>query len=272
MFEIAIMTGAAENPVKPVIATANRYTAVDLAACLRIAAGEAKTDDNQCPGFVSTSAAEAMATCKDVGGKLSVAERPSLQSLDVNGDAQSEFLYDFTENFSCDGAALVFSCSSLGCPVLLFEKRDGAWNTIGSLSSYDSIRAEVLAPASGSTYGALRSGCGGARPCDELWYQRWDGSAYQSDTIEVRGHVVQFANEGFWTLLRDMPVLAEPTPYAAVIDPYPQGTEVIVIGTARDAAYKYVSPCRACKNGFIDPTALRKTLWSGEPTTDFTLL
>lgn len=36
------------------------------------------------------------------------------------------------------------------------------------------------------------------------------------------------------------------------------GTEVVVIGDARGAPYKYVSPCNACRSGFMDPAALRK--------------
>jgi hypothetical protein len=33
----------------------------------------------------------------------------------------------------------------------------------------------------------------------------------------------------------------------------------VVIGNARVAPYKYVSPCNACASGFIDPGVLRKT-------------
>jgi hypothetical protein len=201
-----------------------------------------------------------MATCRDVGGTLAAAQQPSLQSLDVNGDGNPEFLYDYTANFSCNGAPSVFSCGSLGCPVLLMAKRAGTWNAIGYLRSHASIGAEVLEPEAGSAYGPVREGCGGDRPCDELWYHRWDGSAYQTSTIEVRGHVVEFGNDGLWTLLRDTPVRSEPSPAAAVLDSYPQGTEVVVIGDVPGTSYRYVSPCNACENGFVDAAVMRKTL------------
>jgi hypothetical protein len=77
--------------------------------------------------------------------------------------------------------------------------------------------------------------------------------------IDVRGNWVDIANGGLWTLVTDVGVLAAPSPDAAVLERYPKGTEVVVLGNARDGQYKYVSPCNACQNGFIDPAALRKT-------------
>ena len=43
-----------------------------------------------------------------------------------------------------------------------------------------------------------------------------------------------------------------------VLDEYPVGTAVIVIGTARDAPYSFVSPCNACRHGFIETAFLQK--------------
>jgi len=250
---------AVQSPVTPVIASATPYTAVDLAACLKIAAGDIQASESQCPGFINKSAVEPMATCKAMGGKLSATEEPSLQSLDVNGDGEPEFLYDFTANFGCDTAASVFSCGSLGCPVALVTLREGAWTVIGNLNSDHAEGVEVLAPEGEIAYSTLRGGCGGARPCDELWYYRWDGKTYQADTIEVRGHVVDFANDGLWTLVDDQPVLAEPSPDAAVLERHPKDTLVVVIGDARTTPYKFVSPCNACARGFVEAGVLRRS-------------
>lgn len=258
--EATIASEAAEvAPTPAVIATATPFSAVDLAACLEIARGQREADEEICPGFISTSASEAMAVCKDVGGALVAAPQPSMQSLDVNGDGVPEYLYDFRENFGCDGAPSVFSCGSLGCPTVLYEKRDDAWFAIGAFRGYDSLHAELMTPEGESIYGVVREGCGGERPCDELWYYRWDGSAYQRSTIEVRGHVVEFDNEGLWTLASDAPVLAEPLPDAPILDSYSQGTTVVVIGHVRDTSFKYVSPCNACERGFVDGNALQKS-------------
>lgn len=260
----SIADAAADAPIDApsttgVIATAAPHSAVDLGACLEIAHGRADADEGVCPGFISASALEASGICKDVGGTLVAAQEPSMQSLDVNGDGVPEYFYDFTENFICEGAPSVFSCGSLGCPVQLYEKRSDAWHAIGAFRSYDSLRAELLAPEGDSAYGVVREGCGGARPCDELWHYRWDGSAYQRSTIQVRGHVVNFDNEGLWTLVQDASVLAEPFQDAATLDSYAKGTTVVVIGHVRDTHYKYVSPCNACERGFIDAGALQKS-------------
>lgn len=247
------------TPASDVISIAAPYSAVDLAACLEIARGQRAADESVCPSFISASASEAMTICEDVGGTLVAAQQPSLQSLDVNGDGEPEYLYDFTENFSCDGAPSVFSCGSLGCPVLMHERRGDVWTAIGAFRSHDSLRAEVLRPESDSSHGVVREGCGGERPCDELWYYRWDGSAYQKSTLEVRGHVVDFDNEGLWTLMQDAPVLAEPAPEASILDHYRKGADVVVIGHVRGTTYKYVSPCNACERGFVDGGVLQKT-------------
>jgi hypothetical protein len=240
------------------ISRAVPFTGVDLTACLRTVS-TATPSEALCPAFISEGLAEMTATCSGVGGRLAAGERPSLWSLDVNGDGRDEFLYDATDNFSCEGAASVFSCGSLGCPVSLFEQRGTAWFAIGAMRASDVPAAEVLPPAPGEPRGTLRSGCVGDRPCDERVYYRWNGRAYEDAWIDVRGRWVDIANDGLWTMVGDAAILAAPSPDAAVLARYPQGTEVVVLGQARDSQYKYVSPCNACQNGFIDPAALRKT-------------
>ncbi len=234
------------------------YSNIDLGACLRIARGETAAAEDLCPGFIHASLVGSIEICSQVGGELVAMQQSSLQSLDVSGDGQAEFLFDFAENYQCDGAPSVFSCGSLGCPVLLTERRDGLWRTIGLLDAGDAVAAEALSPEPGSAYGMLRGGCVGVRPCDELTYYRWDGSAYSATMIEAGGHWVDIAPGGLQTLVIDSAVLAAPLPGAAVLEHYPMGTEVVVIGDARGAPYKYVSPCNSCKSGFVEPAVLQQ--------------
>jgi hypothetical protein len=246
------VSSPAGAPANSARATAAKFPDVDLNACLGSARGGSALSEQNCPGYISASLPDMISTCEQVGGTLVANAQPALQSLDVNGDAKPEILIDLAENYLCDGAASVFSCGSLGCATTLFERRNGSWSAIGFLNALDAPAAEVLASQPGSTYGTLRGGCSGERPCDELTYYQWDGNSYQPTLIEVRGHWVDRKNEGFWTLTRDMPLLESPAADAAILDHYPKGTEVIVIGRSRDTPYLYVSPCNACSNGFID--------------------
>ena len=200
-----------------------------------------------------------LATCGEVGGRLSPAPSPSLSALDVNGDGEFELLYDPTENYGCVAAPSLFSCGSLGCPVFLFERRAGRWSAIGSLSAMDAPGVEILMPQADPGYGTLRGGCAGERPCEEWTYYQWIEGSYQPTMIGAGGHWVDIANAGLWTLVSDTPVLTSPSAAAAVLERYPIGTEMVIIGDARGTPYKYVSPCNACMSGFIDPAALRKT-------------
>jgi len=252
------LVGASAAPVV-VVGRATSFRRLDLNACLRMARKATEPSEALCPGFVSHGLAEMVATCADAGGRLEAVQRPSLESLDVDSDGMDEFLYDATANYQCEGAASLFSCGSLGCPVSLFERRANDWVAIGAIRATDAHAAEVLTPAPGDRYGILRGGCAGDRPCGEWTYYRWNRSAYQDAMIEVRGNWVDIANGGLWTLVTEVGVLAAPSPDAAVLERYPKGTEVVVIGNARNGQYKYVSPCNACQNGFIDPAALRKT-------------
>jgi hypothetical protein len=43
-----------------------------------------------------------------------------------------------------------------------------------------------------------------------------------------------------------------------VLDEYPAGTAMVVIGAARDAPFQFVSPCNACRRGFVEAAALAK--------------
>jgi hypothetical protein len=243
---------------RAVAGTATAFERVNLPNCLGIARGTIAPSEAVCPGFISAGLGDLIGACAEVGSSLRPGERPSLLSLDVNGDGTIELLYDATQNYYCEGAPSALTCGSLGCPVSLFEQRDGRWISIGVLSAGDVDGAEVLVPAAGERYGAIRGGCAGDRPCDELTYYRWNGNAYAATEIHARGHWVDVTGEGLWTLVTDVAVLAGPASDAAVLERYPAGTDVVVIGDARGTAFKYVSPCRACASGFVEPTALRR--------------
>jgi hypothetical protein len=240
--------------------TADAVTDVDLASCLEVARGAEQPSEARCPGFISGGLTEMVATCAEAGGRLQSAGTPSIASLDLNGDGRPEFLYDATNNFRCEGAPSLFSCGSLGCPVSLFERGADAWRQIGAMSATDAPAAEVLASPQGGPYYTLRGGCVGQRPCDEWTYYVWDGEAYRAQMVDVRGNWVDLANDGLWTLAADVAVLASPSPDARVLQSYPAGTEVVVIGDARGTSYKFVSPCNACQSGFVSGTVLRKVL------------
>ena len=60
------------------------------------------------------------------------------------------------------------------------------------------------------------------------------------------------------TLTKDSAVIDAPGKRGQVLDEYPAGTAVIVIGTARDAPYSFVSPCNACRRGFVETALLTK--------------
>lgn len=239
-----------------VISRVAPVTDIDLNVCLARARGEATSTGVACPTFITKGLGESIAGCKEAGGIVVAATTPSLYSLDVNLDGRRELLYDMSANFSCEGALLYFSCGSQGCPVGIFEQRPDEWTAIGDVRDGEGV--EVVPGAAGSAYGTIREGCRGVRPCDEVRYSTWDGSAYQLTAIEARGHWVDFDNDGLWRLTKDSAVLATPMPGAATLDSYVQGTEMIVLGTARGSQFKYVSPCNACASGFIDPAVLRK--------------
>lgn len=243
------------------IGLAQEYSGVDLAECLRIAQSGVATSDDRCPGFISSGLGEAMTTCSEVGGRLVPGQSARLWSLDVNGDGTPELAYEMGENFACDGAPSVFSCGSLGCPYGLYQRQDSGWVAIGTLSAGDVPGLEVLAPDAGSGYGVLRGGCVGQAGCAELTYYRWTGQGYQAAEIEARGYRVDFVDAslaGLWSITRDVPVLKTPQASAEVLDRYPVGTDVVLIGTARGAPYYYVSPCNACESGFIERDAITK--------------
>ncbi|MEX2149756.1 MAG: hypothetical protein WD793_06050 [Steroidobacteraceae bacterium] len=228
-----------------------------LAACLDEQTAEAETGLSQCPNFIVLALDSMIEECADGGGMLRPAENPEAWSLDVDHDGQSEMLVDLTQNYICYGAPTVFSCGSDGCPYFLYSQRADAWVEHGTVNADDVPGIEVFdAPA--GTPAPLRGGCKGERPCLELTHYEWKGNEYERAWIDFRGHVVDVAPGGLWTLSKDAAVRAAPEAAAQLIDRYPAGTVMVVIGSARDAPFQFVSPCNACRRGFVEAAALTK--------------
>lgn len=128
---------------------------------------------------------------------------------------------------------------------------------LGAINADDAPSIEVL-PGTAGTPATLRGGCSGMQPCSEKTYYEWKGKSYERTWIDARGYPVDVAPGGLWTANRDLTVLASPAADGVVLDEYPIGTSVIVIGTARGEPYQFVSPCSACRRGFVEAAALSK--------------
>jgi hypothetical protein len=236
---------------------AARTKRLDFASCL----AEDMTDDaaksTRCPSFALLSLDYMSSQCAAHGGALKARQPSEAWSLDVDGDASAEVLVDLVGNFDCEGAPTAFACGSTGCPFLLYKKRGDTWAEIGAINADDAPGIGVL-PAEEGTYATLRGGCTGLEPCSELTHYEWNGSTYARTWIDFKGHAVDVAEGGLMTLIQDAAVIDAPKKKGQVLDEYPVGTVVIVIGTARDAPYSFVSPCNACRRGFIETALLRK--------------
>lgn len=226
-----------------------------LGECLAEQAAETEVASGTCPTFILLALDYMSQECIAAGGTLKPAEEPEAWTLDVEGDGKNEMLVDLTRNYVCYGAPSVFSCGSLGCPYFLYAGRGDGWVEIGAVNADDAPRIEVLAGKAGEP-APLRGGCQGERPCSELTQYEWNGNIYERAWIEFRGHVVDVVPGGLWTLTRDSGVLTAPGKNGTVIDEYPAGTAMVVLGSARDQPYQYVSPCNACRRGFVETAAL----------------
>lgn len=230
---------------------------LDLAACFADDLTDESAISTRCPSFALLSLDYMGQECAAVGGTLKPRVPSRAWSLDVDGDASAEILIDLTENIDCEGAPGVFSCGSLGCPFLLYKKRDDAWVELGAINADDAPGIEVM-PVQEGKYATLRGGCTGLRPCSELVHYQWNGKRYERTWIEYKGHPVDVAPGGLMTLTRDVAVLDAPGKKGQALDEYPVGTAVVVIGTAREAPYTFVSPCNACRRGFVETAVLAK--------------
>lgn len=237
------------------VATVTRN--LPLAACLAEQTAETEVAQNECPTYILLALDSMMQMCVAAGGTIQPAEEPEAWALDVNSDGESEILVDINENFICYGAPSVFYCGSLGCPYFLYAPRGEGWVEMGAINADDAPKIEVLAAKAGE-HATLRGGCLGERPCTELTHYEWKGSSYDRTWINYRDNVVDVLPGGLWTLIKDASVRTAPNRTAPVLDEYPAGTTVVVIGTARTGPFSFVSPCNACRRGFVETAVLKK--------------
>jgi len=234
-----------------------RTKRLDFASCFAEDLADEAAKSSRCPSFALLSLDYMSSECSLAGGNLQPRAESIAWSLDVDGDASAEVLVDLSENLDCQGAPGVFSCGSLGCPFMLYKKRDDTWVELGTINPDDAPGIEVL-PAADGGYATLRGGCTGMLPCSELTHYEWKSGEYERTWIDFKGHAVDVAPGGLMKLTQDAPVLDAPKKNAVELDEYPVGTAVVVIGTARGAPYQFVSPCNACRRGFVETAVLTK--------------
>jgi hypothetical protein len=189
-------------------------------------------------------------------------------SLDVDADETPDyFLFDSAASVVCEGAPSLFSCGSLGCSKTLYRHlppghdcrqsrprdrshTDAIWQALGGIH-VDRVETLTLLAS-----GALRVDCSDGPECTEQRFYVPRQGHYQVDHLQVRDHRVEVADSphGLRVLTRATALLAAPVQRAVVLANYPPNTVVAVIGTAGD--YRYVSPCNACRSGFMATAAL----------------
>jgi hypothetical protein len=231
---------------------------LDLGSCLAETMTEDEAQSSRCPSFALLSLDYMSQQCSAHGGTLKAHVPSEAWSLDVDGDASAEVLIDLIGNFDCDGAPGAFACGTTGCPFLLYKKRGDSWAEIGAINADDAPGIGVL-PAKEGEYAVLRGGCEGQQPCSELVHYEWNGKAYARTWIDYKGHPVDVAPGTLMTLTKDSAVYDAPGgKRAQALDEYPVGTSMLVIGTAREGPYSFVSPCNACRRGFVETALLAR--------------
>jgi hypothetical protein len=236
---------------------ATRTNRLDFAACLVDDVTD-ETAQSRCPSFALLSLDYMSTKCAMHGGKLKARQPSDAWSLDVDGDGGAEILVDLAGNFECEGVPAVFACGNIDCPFLLYKQRVDAWTEIGAINGYDAPAIEIL-PAEAGKYAPLRGGCYGQQPCTEFTYYEWDGQKYDRTWIDFKGQVVDVVPGGLMTITQDAAVRDAPhAKRGQLLDEYPVGTAMIVIGTARDEPWSFVSPCSSCRRGFIETALLQK--------------
>lgn len=233
---------------------------IDLGYCLKAATGKARPDESKCPGFITqrdSGLAEAIQTCRQMGGALKPAPDATIYSLDINGDGQKEFLYEIGANFQCDSSASLFSCGSSDCPWTLYRKEQGKWHNLGAI--YGGTRISVVPSAGKSSHPDLKVLCDDTNACDSAAYH-WDGARYQQIETSMKGYTIQQLGPPLQgkliTLQRKVKVLAEPRPGSRSVGEYGKGATFVIAGRAKGSDYLYVSPCNACQSGFVQKRVL----------------
>lgn len=216
-------------------------------------------DPQRCPGFLAKPLQDARELCEGAGGRLRAAAVANIHAADINRDGRDEYLFEYAGNVDCEGAASVFSCGSLGCPLTLYghaseqgkgqraeqrteqgnEHGAGGWRELGSIFFVqDPAGVELLESSARGGFRDLRIARCSAEACVEQWYYRWNGTAYEQSHVDVRGARVEFADSihGLYPLTATTALLELPRADAAEIARYDADTEVAIVGTAVSAA------------------------------------
>ena len=235
---------------------AARLTSISPAHCVATLERREQADPLRCPAALRNAIIEARDVCRDAGGKLAGLPEGNVWAIDVNGDRRYELAFDLDSNVSCADAWSVFSCGSLGCPKTLYELRGGAWTVVGSISATSPEQLALGATRSADGHRALEL-CSQDR-CAERWTYEWRGKSYEMTHADVRGTRVEIASsvQGLHPLTAAATLRATPRASGEDVGRYEAGTDVAIIGTVEDGDWYYVSPCNACKSGFVPQSAV----------------
>jgi hypothetical protein len=235
---------------------ATRLTSISPAHCVATLERREQADPLRCPAALRNAIIEARDVCRDAGGKLAGLPEGDVWAIDVDGDGRHELAFDLGSNVSCADAWSVFSCGSLACPKTLYELRAGAWTAVGGISATFPEQLALAAARSADGHRALEV-CSQDR-CAERWTYEWQGKSYEMTRAEVHGARVEIAGsvQGRHPLNAATTLRATPRASGEEVGRYDAGTEVAIIGAVTGGDWYYVSPCNACKSGFVPQSAV----------------
>lgn len=164
-------------------ATATQMTGVSPAHCIAVLERGVVPDLIRCPRVLLEAVAEADAQCREAGGTLEGVAEGNVWAIDVNDDGRSELAFELDGNVTCTDAWNLFSCGSLGCPKTLYELRDGAWTSVGSLPA-EWPEQVTLGPARSADGHRSLEVCSPDR-CSERWIYEWQGGRYDTTRTAV---------------------------------------------------------------------------------------
>ncbi|MDB6060172.1 MAG: hypothetical protein JWM78_275 [Verrucomicrobiaceae bacterium] len=232
---------------------------IEPAYCLKVAKGAAQANPAKCPGFMTEGLAASAKECGEVGGTLNGEQQGTVYSVDIDGDGQPEYLWQFNANFACEGAASYFSCGSSSCPFALVRRQSGEgmpkqsdeqWRALGTIPITSSI---TPVPNTGVPhFPDLQIGCEESSFCDTALLH-WNGEQYESISVVLHSVTVTlFPSSALVSPPQAVGVLASPARNSTVIGNYGADAIFAVLGHVVGTAYLLVSPCNACAAGFIE--------------------
>ena len=258
--DVSTRQGKAAATTGPVGAPATLTTRLDFASCLAEDVADDAAQSSRCPSFALLSLDYMGSQCSANGGKLMARLPSQAWSLDVDGDASAEVLVDLVANFDCEGVPGTFACGTGGC--LSCSTRAGeTWVELGAINADDAPAIEVLPTAEDGKLATLRAAAASASsPAASGRILRVERAANtRAPGSTSRATPSTSSRSSLMTLTKDSAVFDAPGGRKAQpLEEYPLGTAMIVIGTARDAPYTFVSPCNACRRGFVETALLAK--------------